>query len=88
MTDLDRYLTDEIVEKAAKELYEQWVSRDSETRMFAPMWHSLGSVKSGWLRDARTALEAAAPGIVQQAKADAKIESFDLADESPEPSRS
>ena len=67
-------VTDAMVEAAAKELYEQWVSRDNETRMFAPMWDGLGSSKSGWLRDARIALEAAAPAIAAKALRDAANE--------------
>lgn len=61
-------VTDAMVDAAAKELYEQWASRDNETRMFAPMWGSLGSSsKSGWLQDARITLEAAAPAIAAKA---------------------
>ena len=56
-------VTDAMVGAAAKELYEQWVSSDDEARMFAPLWDSLGSRKSGWLQDARIALEAAAPAF-------------------------
>ena len=68
-------VTDAMVEAAAKELYEHWVSRDNETRMFAPMWGSLrSSSKSGWLQDARIALEAAAPAIAAKALRDAANE--------------
>ena len=63
-------VTDAMVDAAAKELYEQWVSRDNETRMFALMWDSLGYRKSGWLQDARIALEAAAPAIAAKALRD------------------
>lgn len=68
---MSEYVTDEMIEKAAKELYEFWVSRDNETRMFAPTWDNLESSKSRWLRDARTALETAAPAIAAQALRDA-----------------
>ena len=72
MSDL---VTDAMVEAAAKEIYEQWASRDNETRMFAPMWDSLrSSSKSGWLQDARIALEAAAPAIAAKALRDAANE--------------
>ena len=64
-------VTDAMVDAAAKELYEQWVSRDNKTRMFALMWDSLGSRKSWWLQDARIALEAAAPAIAAKALRDA-----------------
>ena len=60
-------VTDAMVDATAKELYEQWVSRDDETRMFAPMWDSLGPRKSEWLQDARIALEADAPAIAAKA---------------------
>lgn len=60
-------VTDAMVDAVAIGLYEQWVSRDDETRMFAPMWDSLGSRKSGWLQDARIALEAGAPDIAAKA---------------------
>ena len=60
-------VTDAMVDAAAKERYEQWVSRDDETRMFALMWDSLGSRKSGWPQDARIALEADARTSLPQA---------------------
>ena len=71
-------VTDAMVDAAAKELYEQWVSRDDETRMFALMWDSLGPSKSGWLQDARIALEAAAPAVAAKALRDALTAVLDL----------
>ena len=67
-------VTDAMVDAAAKELYEQWVSRDDETRMFALMWDSLGSRKSGWLQDARIALEAAAKNLERTTMTDHLVE--------------
>ena len=64
-------VTDAMVGAAAKELYEQWVYRNDEPHMIAPMWDSLGSRKYWRLRDARIALEAAAPAIAAKALRDA-----------------
>ena len=72
MSDL---ITDAMVEAAAKELYEQWVSRDNLRVSFAPVWGRLGSFrKSEWLQDARIALEAVAPAIAAKAMRDAANE--------------
>ena len=66
---MSELVTDAMVEAAAKELYEQWVSRDNLRVSFAPVWGRLGSFrKSEWLQDARIALEAAAPAIAAKAR--------------------
>ena len=51
-------VTDAMVEAAAKELYEQWVSRDNETRMFAriALEAAAPAIAAKALRDASDAL--------------------------------
>lgn len=64
MTDLDRYLTDEVVEKAARAQWEcEWPDRPWEK---AP-----DDIRDFYTSSARVALEDALPSIIPKAKADA-----------------
>lgn len=64
MTDIDRYLTDEVVEKAAKTMADDW--DPDRYPVLATMFRDY----------ARTALAAVLPDIIQQAKAEAWDEGY------------
>ena len=67
MTDIDRYLTDEAVEQAAKALYEDG-------------WEGAGRDARQYHREAaERALSAVLPGIIRQAKAEAWREGHEAA---------
>ena len=64
MSDLDRYLTDEVVEKAARAEWEsEWPDR--------PWEKTPDDLRDFYMSVARTSLSAVLPDIIRQAKAEA-----------------